>query len=97
MEACARQAVQQTLADPLTRGPIELRVVDVQQPENEHFRNDYQLVGPAVVLVRVRGGRTVKWDNLIEVNSLLRQPPQCVLLIRRQVRAMVDQPESTRP
>jgi hypothetical protein len=90
MESYAREALDDEFADAIRNRRIEFLAIDVERSENEHFRDDYQLVGPAVVLVRVRDGKTVKWDNLIEVARLLRNKSRCVEYIREQVRAAME-------
>ena len=86
MEAYTREALQGAFADQLRTGRIELRVLNVEQPENEHFRNDYQLVGPAVVLVRLRADGTTMWDNLIEAAAFEHDKARFVEYIRRKVK-----------
>ncbi len=86
MEAYTREALQTAFPNELRSGRIELRVRNVQQPENEHFRNDYQLVGPAVVLVRLRRDGTSQWDNLIDAAALQRDKARFVEYLRRRIK-----------
>jgi hypothetical protein len=85
MEAYTREALQREFPNELRSGRIELRVLDVQQSENEHFRNDYQLVGPAVVLVRLRRDGTSQWDNLIDAAALQRDKARFIEYLRRRI------------
>ncbi len=86
MEATTREVLQSSFAVLLRSGRIELRVLDVQQPENEHFCRDYQVVGPAVVLVRVHRDGTTTWDNLIEAARLQRDKARFVAYLRRRIK-----------
>ncbi len=56
VEAAARQAVRRGFLEPLKQGRLQWRVVDYQQPGNEHFAAEYQLVASSVVLVQLRDG-----------------------------------------
>jgi hypothetical protein len=85
MEAYTREALQTGFPDQLRNGQIELRVLDVQQPENEHFCRDYQLVGPAIVLLRLHRDGAATWDNLIEAARLQRDKARFVEFLRRKV------------
>ena len=86
MEAYTRDALQSGFPDQLRSGRIELRVLDVQQPENEHFCQDYQLVGPAIVVVRLHRDGTTTWDNLIEAVALQRDKARFIDFLRRKIR-----------
>ena len=90
LEACVCEALQSNFADQLRDGRIEFRTIDVEQPDNEHFRSDYQLVGPAVVLVRLQGGKPPRWENLLDVLPLLAHKTRCVEYIRQQVQKMME-------
>ena len=88
MEAFAREAVEEGFADWLARGRIEFRSVDVQKRDNEHFCDDYQLVGPEVVLVQWRDGRVERRENLIDSVALLRDKGRFIRRVQERVRAI---------
>jgi len=90
MEACAREAVEGGFADWLARGRIEFRSVDVQRRENEHFCDDYQLVGPEVVFVQWRDGREQRRENLVDSVALLGDKTRFIRRVQERVRAMAE-------
>lgn len=74
IESFAKSAVESGFASELKTGQIEFRVVNVEEPDNEHFVQDYQLVTRSVVLSRVQNGTQQGWKNLDQVWTLVRDP-----------------------
>ncbi len=97
MEALAREAVAEGFADGLARGRIEFRSVDVQKRENEHFCDDYQLVGPEVVIVQLRNGRVQRRENLIDSVALLRDKGRFIRRVQERVRAIAADGKAGQP
>jgi hypothetical protein len=71
IEKWTADAIQTEFAAQLADGTLTWRVVDVQEPANAHFIQDYQLVSQSVVLVRYTNGQPGKWENLQMVWQLL--------------------------
>ena len=72
IEAYADEAVQQGFAEALEDGALTWRVVNIDEPENKHFVQDFQLVTRSVVLAEYRDGKVVRWENLDKVWQLVR-------------------------
>ncbi|MGA2031752.1 MAG: nitrophenyl compound nitroreductase subunit ArsF family protein [Thermoguttaceae bacterium] len=90
LEAYTREMLQQSFARRLADGRIRWSLVDIQQPEHEHFRNDYQLVGPSIVLVAPRGAQSDRWENLADAVPLVDDKPRYVQYVREHVQAFID-------
>lgn len=71
IEKSAREAVESGFKDQLEGGRVEWRVVNYEEPGNEHFASDFQLAAPCVVLASFREGRQEKWRSLPEVWELI--------------------------
>jgi thioredoxin 1 len=71
IETTAKDAVEAGFADELRTGRIEWRVINYEEPGNEHFATDFKLAAPCVVLASVRDGRTESWKSLPEVWELI--------------------------
>jgi hypothetical protein len=65
-EAYAQEAVQLAFAKELAEGRIEWRSVNFDEPANEHFKKDYLVDTPSLVLVRMEGDKQVAWEVLKE-------------------------------
>lgn len=73
----------------LESGRLKLSVVNVSDPENSHFVNDYQLYSQSVILSDRQEGREVKWKNLIRVWELLKDDAKFKEYVRAEVEAFL--------
>jgi len=71
IEAFTKEAVETAFGPELESGEVEMRVVNVEAPGNEHFVDDYQLATRSVVLVDVVGGEERRWQRLDDVWRLV--------------------------
>jgi hypothetical protein len=90
VEEYTQEVLQTSFADRVADGSIECRVVDYEQPKNEHFREDFDLLGASVVVVRMRDGKTEKWDNLMEAVRMLRDKAIFMTMVDKSVQEMLD-------
>ncbi len=71
IEQYSHDAIQTYFAKELGNGRIEFRPVNVEEPENKHFIQYYQLVTRSLVLSLVSDGKETKWKNLPDVWKLV--------------------------
>ncbi|MEJ2720780.1 MAG: nitrophenyl compound nitroreductase subunit ArsF family protein [bacterium] len=71
IEAYTEEAVRSGFPTQLETGRIVWRPVNVDEPENEHFVEDYGLTTRTVVLVDVEQGHEEKWTKLDRVWDLV--------------------------
>jgi len=64
IEAWTESVIHSSFSDTVRQGLLEWRVVNVEEPGNRHFIDDYQLYTKSVVLVEITGGRQTRWKNL---------------------------------
>ncbi|MFH0939040.1 MAG: nitrophenyl compound nitroreductase subunit ArsF family protein [Planctomycetota bacterium] len=72
IEAYANEAIRTGFADALKDGRLEWRVVNIEEPDNERFVEDFQLTTRSVVLERLVNGKRADWKNLERVWELIR-------------------------
>ncbi len=77
-------------ADPIAEKRVVWRVVNVDEPENNHFMKDYGLYTKSVVVSEVKDGKEIRWKNLDEVWQLLGDPPAFQGYVEREVRAFLE-------
>ena len=73
IEAYTKEAINVGFAGELADGLLEIRLVNTDKSENEHFIKDFQLTNRSVVLVRNRGDKLEKWKNLDRIWLLVRK------------------------
>jgi len=89
IEAYTDDAVSQEFSQELQNGALSWRVVNVEEPQNRHFIQDFQLVTKSVVLAEYRDGNVVRWKNLDKVWQLVRNQDAFAAYIRDETSAFL--------
>jgi hypothetical protein len=93
IETWTAEAIRKTFAAALADGTLVWRVLDVEEPANTHFIEDYELVSKSVVLVRYTNGKPGKWENLQDVWQLLGDQKAFQDYITSSTRSFLDSKE----
>jgi len=64
IEKTARQVVDQQFKNLVDKGLLQFCPVDVENPQNRHYIEDYKLYSKSLVLVEYRDGKEVRHKNL---------------------------------
>ena len=70
-EAYSKEAIDESYLEALQSGHLDWVVVNVDDPENRHFIEDYRLVTRSLILVKMQDGRQVEWKNLEKIWQLV--------------------------
>jgi hypothetical protein len=89
IEAYTDEAVHAAFAGELEDGAIEWRVVNVDETENRHFIQDFQLMTRSVVLAEYRAGKVVRFENLEQVWQLVRNKQRFVDYVQSKTKAFL--------
>jgi len=71
-ENWTKEALEQRFPEPLKSGALEWIVLNVEEPQNEHFVDQYKLHTKSIVLSQQQGGKELRWKNLARIWDLLR-------------------------
>ena len=85
IEQYSHDAIQMYFAKELGTGKLEFRPVNVEESENRHFIQDYQLVTKSLVLSLVTDGKETKWKNLPDVWKLVRDKDKFFQYVKDEV------------
>lgn len=86
IEAYADEAIAQGFPEELASGQIEWRPVNIDEADNKHFIEDFQLVTKSVVLVEYHDGAVTRWQNLDKVWQLVRNKDNFVGYVQEETR-----------
>jgi hypothetical protein len=89
IEAYADEAVHAGFPEALANGELEWRVVNIDEPQNRHFIQDFQLVTRSVVLAEYRGGEVVRSKNLDKVWQLVRNKQRFIDYVQSETKAFL--------
>jgi hypothetical protein len=85
IEAYAEETVKATFAAELANGQLAWKPLNVDEAQNEHFVQDYQLFTRSLVLVD--GTNPKRFKNLDKVWQLVRDKPVFQKYVQDEVRA----------
>jgi len=88
IEAYSDEAIRTGYVDQLKKGLLEWRVVNTDEPGNEHYVDDYQLYTKSLVLSHVEGGKQTKWKNLDKVWELLGDKDGFMKYVQDEIKAI---------
>jgi len=90
IERGAQEAIEEGFGTEMQSGRLEWRVVNYEEPGNEHYATDFKLAAPCVVLASVRDGHQVAWKSLPEVWELAGDKPAFRAFVQKNLREQLD-------
>lgn len=85
IEEYSHEAIQKYFAEELGNGRLEFRHINVEEPDNKHFIQHYQLFTRSLVLSMETDGKEVKWKNLPDVWKLVRDKERFFQYVKDEV------------
>ena len=70
-ESYSKEAVRNGFRTELEDGRLKFRIVNVDEPGNAHYTEDYKLYTKSIVLVEMNGDEQVRWSNLDKIWDLV--------------------------
>lgn len=74
----------------MKEGKVVWRLVNLDEPANRHFIDDYRLYSKAVIVADVRDGKEARWKNLVKVWQLTNDKEAFVKYVQDEVRAYLE-------
>lgn len=85
IESLSGKAIRERFPEELRTGRLAFREVNVEEPGNRHFIDDYRLTSQSLVIVEYRDGRQVRWRNLEKVWTLLNSEREFIPYVQGKV------------
>ncbi len=89
IEQISRKTIEDAFPQELADGRLRFLVVNVDQPENRRYVEEYRLESSSLVLAEMRDGKPAGWKTLPDVWTLVEDPPKLVTYVRSEVAAMM--------
>ena len=86
IEKLTKEAVKEGFGDEIKKGLIEVKVVNVQNPENNRYISNYQLYTKTVIVSDTIGGNEQRWKNLQRIWELTYNDKTFKEYIQKEVR-----------
>jgi hypothetical protein len=84
-EAYSQEAIQQRFEDALDKGRLEWQAINVDEPTNTHYIEDYRLITRSLILVKMQDGEQVGWKNLQKIWELVGDKESFVKYVQSEV------------
>jgi len=88
-EAYTQEAIQSGFANELQSGRLELKVINRDAPENQHFIQDFQLVANSVIIEDTQNNRQIRWKNLDKIWDFVRDEQTFVKYVQNEIAAFL--------
>lgn len=89
IEAYAEEAIRTNFSSEIAAGKLRWLAVNVDEPENSHFIQDYQLVTRSLVLVGMDDDVEKKWKNLEKIWEVVRSQTEFTDYVVKNTRAFM--------
>jgi hypothetical protein len=90
IEAYAREAIEEGFGSEVAAGRVEFRAVNVEEPQNRHFIDDYQLMTRSVVVTQEVDGAVAQWTRLDKVWTYVGHRPSYLGYVQDVVRGYLE-------
>jgi hypothetical protein len=71
IEENTRKALDESFANEFKSNRMVFKMINIEEPANEHFVKEYKLYTKSVVLSATEGNKETKWKNLDKVWQLI--------------------------
>jgi len=85
IEEYAKEAMEKYFQDKLISGRIVYKVINIDEKENAHFVDDYQLYTKSVVLSKLENGIEIEYKNLQKIWEYLNDKEKFHNYIKEEV------------
>jgi len=85
IEAYAKEALEARYGEQLKSSLLMWKVVNIDEPENEHFVDEFGLVSSSLVVVARSGGKVTSHETLQDAWTLVRDKPRFMEYVQRAV------------
>lgn len=86
IEQFSKEAAEKYFKDELASGKVVFEVVNVEEKENEHFVDDYQLYAKALVILQIKDGKENQRKNLNKIWEYVRNKDGFVEYVANEIR-----------
>jgi len=91
IEAWSDAAIRAAFERALGAGSLEWEVINIDDPLNRHFVDDYKLYTKSLIVVDRVNGEQTRWKNLEKVWQLLQNEASFRQYVQSEIRAYLEQ------
>ena len=88
LEEYSHAAVTEGFPEDTRRGRMAFSAVNVEEPENAHFIQDYRLTNKTLIIQKQRGGKNLEWRNLNRIWELVGDRDAFLTYVQGEIKAL---------
>ena len=85
IEEYSAKAIKTNFADELKNGTLVWRVINLDEPENNHFNEDYKLYTKSLIISEINDGKEVRWKNLEKIWTHVRDEEKFEQYVKSEI------------
>jgi len=86
MEEYAKEAIEKNFAEELEDGRLVFKTVNVEEKENEHFVDDYELYTKALVISQIKDEKESQHKNLAKIWAYVRNKNKFIEYVTSEIK-----------
>jgi thiol-disulfide isomerase/thioredoxin len=94
IESLTTEVVEQGFAEQVTAGTIALISINIEDEENKHYIENFELFNKSVVLAEYKQGEPIRWKNLKDVWTLARKRARYLEYVHDEISAFLTNPQN---
>jgi len=91
IEALSKRAIEEGFSPELAIGRVTWQSVNLDDPGNAHYADDYQLQSQSLVVSVIQTGKETQWRNLEKVWDLLEDDPAFIAYVQEEIRSLLSE------
>jgi Tfp pilus assembly major pilin PilA len=91
IERYSREAIEKYFSKQLQDRRLEFRPLNVEEPENRHYIQDYQLYTKSLVITLRKDGKEIKWKNLADVWTYVRDKEKYYQYVKEETERFLQE------
>ena len=91
LETYSRQAIEEGFPAELEEKKIVFRTLNLDEPENSRYVEDYKLVTKSLIVSLNRNGKEIKWKNLPDIWKLVGDQEKFREYVQRETRSFLEE------
>ena len=90
IERQAKEALENGFSEAMMSGRVEWRVVNLDEPANDHYYRDFQLTGSSLVFVDYIEGKQSRFKVLQKTWDLFADPPAFISYVQTEMKSWLE-------
>ena len=89
LEEYSKDAINTNFKDEIKNGTLEVKTINVEEKENEHFVDQYKLYTKSLVISKIKDDKEIAYKNLDKIWEYVRDKEKFYDYVTSQIKAFL--------